>query len=57
MSKKKNVDPEVSAAASALGSKGGSAASGDKKRRDPNHYGQVLAEARRKAAMLKKLNG
>lgn len=53
--KKKNVDPEVSAAASALGSKGGKAATGDKKRRDSNHYAHVLAEARRRAILKKKL--
>ncbi len=44
---KKAVDPQVSAAAAALGSKGGSQGIGGVKRRDPSHYAVTLAEARR----------
>jgi len=48
-------DPEVSAAAAALGSKGGSRGTGASKRRDPNHYKLTLSEARNRARLKKKM--
>lgn len=55
MPRKPKIDPEVSAAAAALGSKGGKNGVGSSKRRNPLHYGIVLAEARRKAIMRKRM--
>jgi hypothetical protein len=50
---KKAIDPAVSAAAAALGSKGGKKGKGDAKRRDPDFYTVTLPEARRKAKLKK----
>ncbi len=52
---KKTKSPERSQAAALLGSKGGKAGAGASKRRDPEHYGFVLAEARRTARTKRKL--
>ena len=52
---KRVVNPEVSQAAAALGSKGGSSGTGAKKRRDPLHYSHVLPEKRRIAKLKRQL--
>lgn len=53
--KTKEITPEVSAAAAALGSKGGKNGSGDAKKRDAIFYTHTLPEARRKAKLRRKL--
>lgn len=53
--KTKTVDPEVSAAAASLGSKGGRRGTGEAKKRPPEFYTVTLPEARRKAQAKRKL--
>lgn len=49
------IDPERSEAAAILGKKGGASGTGEAKKRDPRHYGVILAEARNTARMLRKM--
>lgn len=53
--KKSTITPEVSAAAAALGKKGGANGTGAAKTRDASHYSVRLVEARRAAAARRKL--
>ena len=55
MKKTKQVNPEVSAAAAALGRKGGAKGTGESKRRNPEFYKVTLAEARGRARLKKQL--
>lgn len=55
MPKKQSTDAEVSAAAASLGRKGGKSGSGDAKRREGDHYSVKLVEARRAAALRRKM--
>lgn len=52
----KSTDPEIASAAATLGRSGGKSGTGSAKRRSKEHYATVLAEARRKAATVRKLN-